>query len=275
MEREYYSTQGNPSRTLLMAESDSEELIDYIRSENSRGSNGIRRLPERLGGDTGTTNRRYFSPTWRMEQGTEEVDKQQDGDDSHILRTIPLQISLQRAANQSDYHQVRQLYRSISFRKIKSRINSNSRSEENSQAMSTTQNTNTDSTCSWNLKQDNRHTKQVKYPGRLFTKERNIYSSVSSLGDNTNVGLVRNRGKQNRGQIHGNRRGRGRDRMVKRVLETMEVGDLLDPPTNSEIWKSPDRLGNVQTKVNHDCTLMARSNMVRVLTNRQQQIPYS
>ncbi|KAA6375767.1 MAG: hypothetical protein EZS28_028707 [Streblomastix strix] len=55
----------------------------------------------------------------------------------------------------------------------------------------------------------------------------------------------------------------------------MEGGDLLDLPTNSEDWKSPDRLGEVQTKVNHDSTLVARSNMVHALTNRQQQIPYS
>ncbi|KAA6318255.1 MAG: hypothetical protein EZS28_054970, partial [Streblomastix strix] len=63
--------------------------------------------------------------------------------------------------------------------------------------------------------------------------------------------------------------------MVERVFETMEGGDLLDPPTNSEDLKSPDRLGKVQTKVNHDITLVTRSNMVHVLTNRQQQIPYS
>ncbi|KAA6385916.1 MAG: hypothetical protein EZS28_018556, partial [Streblomastix strix] len=244
-------------------------------SENSRGSKGIRRIPERLRSDSGTTNRRDFSPTWRMEQGTEEVDKQQEGDGSHILRTIPLQISLQRAANQSDPHQVRQLYRSIRFNKTKSRGNSSSGSEENSQAMSTTEKTNTDSSYSWNLKQDNRRTQQVKYPGRLFSKERNIHSPVSSVGDNTNIGLVRNRGKQTRGQIHGNRRGRGRGRMVERNFQTMEGGDLLDPPTNSEDWKSPDRLGKVQTKVKHECTLVVKSNMVHVLTNRQQQIPYS
>ncbi|KAA6319931.1 MAG: hypothetical protein EZS28_054755, partial [Streblomastix strix] len=59
MEREYDSTQGNPSRTLLVARSDSEELRDDTRSENSRGSNGIRRIPEGLGSDSGTTNRRY------------------------------------------------------------------------------------------------------------------------------------------------------------------------------------------------------------------------
>jgi hypothetical protein len=49
----------------------------------------------------------------------------------------------------------------------------------------------------------------------------------------------------------------------------MEGGDLLDPPTNSEDWKSPDRLGEVQTKVSHDSTLVAKSNMVHVLINRQ------
>ncbi|KAA6379192.1 MAG: hypothetical protein EZS28_025280, partial [Streblomastix strix] len=76
-------------------------------------------------------------------------------------------------------------------------------------------------------------------------------------------------------QIRGNRRGRGRGRMVERIFQTMERGDLLDPPTNSEDWKSPDRMGEIQTKVNHDSTLVARSNMVHVLTNRQQQIPYS
>ncbi|KAA6379536.1 MAG: hypothetical protein EZS28_024935, partial [Streblomastix strix] len=183
--------------------------------------------------------------------------------------------SLQRAANQSDPHQVRQLYCSLRYNKTKSRGNSSSRNEENSSAMSTTENTNKDSTYSGNLKQNNRRTKQVKYPGRLFSKERNIHSPVSSVGDNTNSGLVRNRGKQTRGQIRGNWRGRGRGRMVERIFETMEEGDLLDPPTNSEDWKSPDRLGKVQAKINHDSTLVARSNMVHVLTNRQQQIPYS
>ncbi|KAA6357405.1 MAG: hypothetical protein EZS28_047067, partial [Streblomastix strix] len=111
MEREYDSTQRDPSRALLVAGSDSEELRNDIRSEDSRGSDGIRCIPERLGSDSGTVNMRQFSATWRMEQGTEEMDKQQEGDGSHILRTIPLRISLQRAANQSDPHQVRQLYR--------------------------------------------------------------------------------------------------------------------------------------------------------------------
>ncbi|KAA6371229.1 MAG: hypothetical protein EZS28_033244, partial [Streblomastix strix] len=275
MEREYDSTQGNPSRTLLVARSDSEELRDDIRSEDSRGSDGIGRISEGLGSDSGTTNRRYFSPTWRMEQGTEEVDKQQEGDGSHILRSIPLRISLQRAANQSDSHQVRQLYRSVRFSKTKSRINLSSGSEENSQAMSTTENTNTDSTYSGSFKQDNRRTKQIEHSGRLFSKERDFHSPVLSMADNTNTGLVRNRVKQTRGQVLGNRRGRGRGRVVERIFQTMEGGDLLDPPTNSEDWKSPDRLGVVQTQVNHDCTLVARSNMVHVLTNRQQQIPYS
>ncbi|KAA6324866.1 MAG: hypothetical protein EZS28_054138, partial [Streblomastix strix] len=146
MEREYDSTQENPSRVLLVVGSDSEEQRDDIRSEKSRGSDGIGRISEGLVSDSGAVNRRYFSPTWRMEQGTEKMDKQQEGDRSHILRSIPLRISLQRAANQSDPHQVRQLYRSIRFSKPKSRININSGSEENSQAMSTTENTNTDST---------------------------------------------------------------------------------------------------------------------------------
>ncbi|KAA6403395.1 MAG: hypothetical protein EZS28_001077 [Streblomastix strix] len=126
IEREYDSTQGNPSRALLVVVSDIEEQRDDSRSENTRGSNGIRRIPERLENDPGIINRRQFSPTWRMEQGTQEMGKQQEGDGNHILRTIPLRISLQRAANLSDQHQVRQLYRSIKFSKTKSRGNSNS-----------------------------------------------------------------------------------------------------------------------------------------------------
>ncbi|KAA6402861.1 MAG: hypothetical protein EZS28_001614 [Streblomastix strix] len=275
MEREYDPTQGNPSRTLLVAGNDSEELRNDIRGENARGNDGIRRIPQRLWSDFGTTNRGYFSPTWRMEQGTEEVDKQQEGDESHILRTIPLRISLQRAANQSDHHQLRQLNSSIRFSKTDSWRNTDNRSEENSQVMSTIENTNTDSTKSGNLKQSNRRTKRTKHPGRLFSKERDIHSFVPNVVDNTNTGLVRNRGKQTRGQIRGNRRGRGRGRMVKRVFETMEGGDLLDPPTNSEDWKSTDRMGKVQTKINHDSTLMAKVNMVRTLANRQLQILYS
>ncbi|KAA6375751.1 MAG: hypothetical protein EZS28_028722 [Streblomastix strix] len=51
MEREYDSTQGNPSRALLVAVSDSDELRDDIRSENSRGSDGIRRISKGLGSD--------------------------------------------------------------------------------------------------------------------------------------------------------------------------------------------------------------------------------
>ncbi|KAA6316094.1 MAG: hypothetical protein EZS28_055311, partial [Streblomastix strix] len=148
MEREYYSTQIDPLGALLMAGSDSEELRDDIRKEDSRGSDGIRRILEGLGSDSGTKNRRYFSPTWRMEQGTEEMDNQQEGDGSHILRSIPLRISLQRAANQIYPHSASQLYRSIRFSKTKGRINSSSRSEENSQAMSTTENTTIDSTYS-------------------------------------------------------------------------------------------------------------------------------
>ncbi|KAA6377895.1 MAG: hypothetical protein EZS28_026579 [Streblomastix strix] len=256
-----------------MVGSGSEGLRDDTRSEDSRGSDGIRRIPERLESDSGTTSRRYFSPTLRMEQGTEEVDKQQKGDGSYILRSIPLRISFQRAANQSDPHQVRQLYGCIRFNKTKSRVNSSSGSKKNIQTMSTTVNINTDSTYSGSFKQDNRLTKQVKQPGQLFSKERDIQSPVLSEVDNTNTGLVRNRGKQTREQDSGKRRGRGK--MVERIYETTEGGDLLDPPTNSEDWKSPDRLGEIKTKVNHESTLVARSNMIHVLTNRQQQIPYS
>ncbi|KAA6379245.1 MAG: hypothetical protein EZS28_025230 [Streblomastix strix] len=229
MGREYESTQGNPSRTLLVAGSDSEELRDNTRSGYSRGSNNIKRIPE----------------------------------------------GLQRAANQCDPHLVRQLYRSIRFSKAESRGNFSSGSEENSQAMSTTENTKTNSKQSRIFKQDNRRTKQVEHPGRLFSKERNIHSHLSSVGDNTNTRLVRNRGKQTRGQVSGSRRGRGRGRMAERIFETMEGGDLLDPPTNSEDWKSTDRLGKVQTKVNHGRTLVARSNIVHTLANRQQRIHYS
>ncbi|KAA6365225.1 MAG: hypothetical protein EZS28_039247, partial [Streblomastix strix] len=78
MEREYDSTKGNPSRALLVIGSDSEELRNDIRSEDSRGCDGVRRIPERMESDSGTTNRRYFSPTWKMKQRTEEVDKQQE-----------------------------------------------------------------------------------------------------------------------------------------------------------------------------------------------------
>ncbi|KAA6379429.1 MAG: hypothetical protein EZS28_025042 [Streblomastix strix] len=222
MEREYDSIQENPSTALLVPGSDNEVLRDDIRRENFRGSDGIRCMPQRQGSDSGTTNRRYFSPTWRMEQGTEEVNKQQEGDGSHILWAIPLRIDLQRAANQSDPHKVRQLYPSIRFSKTKSRVNSNSGSEENSQVMSTTENTNTDLTYSENLKQDNRLTKQVKYSWRLFSKEGDIHSPVPSVGDKPNSGLVRNRGKQTRGQIRGNWRRRGRGRMVERIFETMK-----------------------------------------------------
>ncbi|KAA6361360.1 MAG: hypothetical protein EZS28_043113, partial [Streblomastix strix] len=192
MEKKYDSTQGNPSRALLVAGSDSEELRDDIRYEDSRGSDGIRRIPEGLRSDSRTTNRSYFSPTWRIEKGTEEVDKQQEGDGSHILRSIPLRISLQRAANQSDSHQVRQLFCSIRFSKTKSRGNFSNGSVENSQAMSTTENKITDSTYSGSFNQDNRRSQQVKYPGRLFSKERDIRSPALSVVDNTNIGFVRN-----------------------------------------------------------------------------------
>jgi hypothetical protein len=50
-----------------VARSDSEKFGDDIRSEDSRGSDGIRRISEALGRDSGTINRRYFNPTWRME----------------------------------------------------------------------------------------------------------------------------------------------------------------------------------------------------------------
>ncbi|KAA6367927.1 MAG: hypothetical protein EZS28_036545, partial [Streblomastix strix] len=210
-----------------------------------------------------------------MEHGTEEMDKQQEGDGSHIRRAVPQWINFQRVADQGNPHQVRQLYRSLRFSKVDSRVNSCNGSEENSQALSTTENTNSDSAYSRSLKQDNRRTKQIKYPGRLFSKERDIHSPVPSVGDNTNTGLVHNSGKQTRGQIRGNRRGRGRGRMAERIFETLERGDPLDPYNNSENWKSSDRLGEVQIKVNHDGTLVARSNMVHVLTNWWQQIPYS
>ncbi|KAA6378206.1 MAG: hypothetical protein EZS28_026268 [Streblomastix strix] len=238
MEREYDSTQGNPSRALLVARSDSEELRDDIRSEDSRGSDGIGCILEGLGSDSGTTNRIYFSPTWRMEQGAEEVDKQQEGDGSHILRTIPLRISLQRAANQSDPHQVRQLYRSIRFSKTKSRGNSSSGSEENSKAMSTTENTNTDSTYSGSFNQDNRCTMQVKYPGLLFSKERDSHSPVLCVVDNTNTGLVRNRGKQTRGQIHGNRRERERAEWLNAFSRSWKEEIFWIPPPFPKIRKA-------------------------------------
>ncbi|KAA6402452.1 MAG: hypothetical protein EZS28_002012, partial [Streblomastix strix] len=147
--------------------------------------------------------------------------------------------------------------------------------EENSQAISITENTNTNSTYSGHLKQDNRRTKQVKYPGRLFSKEREIHSFVLSVAVNTYTELVRYRRKQTRRQIRGNRRGKGRGRMVENIFQTMDGGDLLDPPPHSKDWKNPDRLGKVQIKVNHYGTLVARSNMVHTLTNKQQRIHYS
>ncbi|KAA6361099.1 MAG: hypothetical protein EZS28_043373, partial [Streblomastix strix] len=195
-QREYDSIQENPSRDLLVAESDSEELRDDIRSENSRGSNGIRRIPEGVGSDSGIIKRRYFSPTWPMEQRIDEVNKQQKRDGSHILRTILFRINLQRAANQSDPHQVRQLYPIIRISKTKIRLNSSNGKEQNSQAMSTTENTNTDSTYSGNLKQDNRRTKQTRHLRRLLSKERVTHNPVPGVGDNANTGLVRDREKQ-------------------------------------------------------------------------------
>ncbi|KAA6385092.1 MAG: hypothetical protein EZS28_019379, partial [Streblomastix strix] len=108
-----------------------------------------------------------------------------------------------------------------------------------------------------------------------YSVERDIHILMPGMVENFNIGLVRNRGKQTHGQIRGDRRRRGRGRMVERIFQTVERGDLLDPPTNSEDWKSPDRLGEVQTQINHDSTLVARSNMAHALTNRQQQIPYS
>ncbi|KAA6393728.1 MAG: hypothetical protein EZS28_010751, partial [Streblomastix strix] len=66
----------------------------------------------------------------------------------------------------------------------------------------------------------------AKYSGRLFSKEKSIHSLVRSVVDNTDTGLIRNRGKQTRGQILGNRSGRGRGRIVKRIFETMDGGDL-------------------------------------------------
>ncbi|KAA6396259.1 MAG: hypothetical protein EZS28_008213 [Streblomastix strix] len=136
-------------------------------------------------------------------------------------------------------------------------------------------NTNTDSTYSRNIKQDNRRTKQVKYPGRLFSKETDIHISMLGVADNPNTGLVRSRGKQTRGQIRDNRRGIGRDGVVKRIFETMEGGTILDPLSNSDDWKTHDRLGKVQIKINHDGTLVASSNVVHTLTIRQQYISYT
>ncbi|KAA6400295.1 MAG: hypothetical protein EZS28_004182 [Streblomastix strix] len=118
-------------------------------------------------------------------------------------------------------------------------------------------------------------TKQTKHPGRIFSKKKGIHSSVPSMVDNSNTGLVCNRRKQIHGQFRSNWRGRRRSRMVECVFEAMEGGDFLDPLTNSKDQKSPDCLGKVQTKVNHDRILVARSNMVHTLINMQQQIPYS
>ncbi|KAA6365498.1 MAG: hypothetical protein EZS28_038975, partial [Streblomastix strix] len=109
MEREYDSTQRNPSRALLVVGSDGEELRDDFRSENSRSSNGFKCISEGMRSDSGTINRGFFSPTWRMEQRTETLDIQQEGDESHILRTIPLRKNLQKVANQSDPHQTRHI----------------------------------------------------------------------------------------------------------------------------------------------------------------------
>ncbi|KAA6360764.1 MAG: hypothetical protein EZS28_043710 [Streblomastix strix] len=212
MEREYDSTQVNPPRTLLVAGTDSEELRDDFRSENSRGSNSIERISERLGSDTVTTNRGYFSPTWKMVKVTETLNKRQEREGSHLLQSILIRKNLQRAANQSDPHQVKQLYRSKRFSKTETRLSSQGD----------------------------------------YSVKKEIFKALCQA-----------------------RRGRGRDEMVKRTFKTMEREDLLNPPTNSEDWKSTDRLGKVQTKVVHDSTLVARSCMVHVLTNRQQQILYS
>ncbi|KAA6399272.1 MAG: hypothetical protein EZS28_005196 [Streblomastix strix] len=104
MEREQDSTKGNPSRTLLVAGRKSKELRDDFRSENYRGSDGIRRISEGLGSDSGTLNKELFCPTWRMDQRTKILDKHQKGDGSHKLRSILQRIILSRAADQNDAH---------------------------------------------------------------------------------------------------------------------------------------------------------------------------
>ncbi|KAA6358009.1 MAG: hypothetical protein EZS28_046465 [Streblomastix strix] len=193
MEREYDSTQGNPSRIFLVAGNDSEELIDDFRRENQRSSNGIRCISEVLRSGSGTTNMGYFSPICRIEQRTELQDKQQKGDGSLKNRAVPLRINLQRAANYRNPHQVRQLQFSIRFSKAESWLNTDSGSEANSQALITTENANTDSTHFRTIKQNNRHTKCTKCTERLLSKEGVIHSSVPDMVANFNTGLVCNR----------------------------------------------------------------------------------
>ncbi|KAA6385466.1 MAG: hypothetical protein EZS28_019003, partial [Streblomastix strix] len=195
-EREYETIKRNPLRALLVARNDSEQLRDDFRSENSNGSKVQDATPKGWKVTQELQTGDFFSTTWRVEQGTEALDKQLEGDGSHILKSILPCINLQSAADQSDPHQFRQVYRNIRFNKTESRTNTSSRSEENSQAMSTTENTNIDSIYSRSIKQDNRHIKQIKPPKRIFSKERNIQSSIPDVIDYPNIGLVRDRGQQ-------------------------------------------------------------------------------
>ncbi|KAA6403542.1 MAG: hypothetical protein EZS28_000932 [Streblomastix strix] len=158
---------------------------------------------------------------------------------------------------------------------LQSRLNTGSGSEENCQAMSLTENTNADSTYFKSIKQDNRCSKWTKQTVRIYSKERDIHSPLPCVGENINSGPVRNMGKQTRGQIRNNRRGRGRGRMVERIFEIMEGGDLSGPSTNSENWKNTDHLGKVKKQVDHDSIMVLRSSIDHTHTNRQQQIPYS
>ncbi|KAA6399495.1 MAG: hypothetical protein EZS28_004974 [Streblomastix strix] len=143
MEREYDFTQGNPLRAKLMARDDDEELRDDIRSENSRGSDGIGRIPEGLGSNSGTVNRRYFSPTWRMEQGTDEMDKKQEGDGSHILSSTAVQDLAKQRAGKILIAEVKKIVKLCQQLKIQTQTQH----------------------IPGSFKQDNRRTKQVKYPG--------------------------------------------------------------------------------------------------------------
>ncbi|KAA6364243.1 MAG: hypothetical protein EZS28_040231 [Streblomastix strix] len=70
-------------------------ILQELYCENFRSSIGIRHISEGLGNDFKSIDRGYFSPTLRIEQGTETLDKQQEGDLSPILRAIPLWITLQ------------------------------------------------------------------------------------------------------------------------------------------------------------------------------------
>ncbi|KAA6399056.1 MAG: hypothetical protein EZS28_005416 [Streblomastix strix] len=171
LERVYDITIEDPTRTILDARNSLDIREDDTGCERSRVNHNIIHFLKDLGSEFGIRNWRQPSASWRIEERFENMDRQQEGNGGYFFRSVQLLRNHQIAADQSDPNKVRQLYHSITYCQIECRRIIRSGNEEDRWNLSITENTNTDSTYSGNIEQDNNALSKLSTQGDYSVKK--------------------------------------------------------------------------------------------------------